>query len=159
MVEATALADRIEFTLNDQAEDAFPWQTITAGFRRDGSLTVYLEQDPFYQFDVEGRLRRAFVDGFLYRSQTDTLARLHRERSTQQTTLLRYDLSTDECRQFRHVMQAQLKMLLQLLQTGQLCLRRIVSTDNDLPRRLCLSLDKILTHDQNFLSRSINRRR
>lgn len=90
--EATALVRRAELTGPNDPEP------VVIGFRRDGSLSVYFGADPVYHFDPEGRLKRAYVSGRLYRTQGDTLAELTRERSPSQTTLHRRDLSSLELR-------------------------------------------------------------
>ncbi|MDA1017654.1 MAG: hypothetical protein O3A00_24745 [Planctomycetota bacterium] len=95
MREATALVERIEFRISDEA------QPIVAGFRRDGRFSIYFDADLVYHFDEQHRLRRAFVDGDLYRTQGTTLARLRRERTQSQTVLRSHDLSADELADFR----------------------------------------------------------
>lgn len=90
MREAAALVRRISFSA-----DGLP-SPIVAGFRRTGFFAVYFDQDPVYQFDAKGLLRRAFRHGLLYRTQGTTLAELRRERTEAATTLLRTDLTTEQ---------------------------------------------------------------
>ncbi|MEZ6044739.1 MAG: hypothetical protein R3C11_03990 [Planctomycetaceae bacterium] len=45
-----------------------------------GAAFLYLGPDPVYHFDAAGRLKRAYVEGLLYRTQESTLARLERLR-------------------------------------------------------------------------------
>lgn len=123
MREATALHRRASFRLaklgrdeverRDGAEEyCFPHGRfsdsfggpVVAGFRRTGAMAIYFDQDPVYQFDVQGRLRRSYRDGLLYRTQGITLAELTRTRTKQQTTLLRRDLELDELKQFQREM-------------------------------------------------------
>ena len=66
MAEATALVRRAEFL------DADGRSVLVAGYRRDGSLSLYLGEDLVYHFDRDGRLKRGFVDGLLYRTQQTT---------------------------------------------------------------------------------------
>jgi hypothetical protein len=105
--EATALRNRVEWQLPDEIEPVF------AGVRSDGSLSIYFGADPVYQFTAAGGLRRAYVGGFLFRTQGTTLAKLNRERSTEETALLRRDLNTDELSQFLARMDEQLMQLRQ----------------------------------------------
>lgn len=79
---------------------------ILVGQRESGWLSVYLGPDLMYQFDAEGRLRRALCQGCLYRTQGHTLARLIRERSSTETTLVRHDLTPAELDAFRQKMLA-----------------------------------------------------
>jgi hypothetical protein len=86
MREAVALTERVELSVPGFEE------LITIGFRSNGAMSIFVGQDPVYQFDPSGRLRRAFVDGFLFRSQHSGLARLERVRTESEVQLLRYDL-------------------------------------------------------------------
>jgi len=90
MREATALVRRAEFRV--------PWidETIIAGYRRNGSLSIYFGSDPCYHFDADVRLRRAFIEGCLYRTQGATLARLERRRRANHVELERHDLTPSE---------------------------------------------------------------
>ncbi|MFT5322887.1 MAG: hypothetical protein ACI8P0_000730 [Planctomycetaceae bacterium] len=92
--EATAMRNRVEWQVPGESEPVF------AGIRSDGSLSVYFGQDPVYQFTSSGQLRRAYAEGFLYRTQDKTLARLSRDRSTDQMVLARSDLNSEELSQF-----------------------------------------------------------
>lgn len=107
MREVTALVPRIELELPGEP---IP---VIAGRRRDGRCSVYLSPDEVYHFDAEGRLRRAYVRGHLYRSQGTRLARLTRHRTKQETELLRHDLSPAELEEF----QAEARRALAHLQT------------------------------------------
>lgn len=114
MREATALTRRVELILTDIAEP------IVVGFRDStGWASFYFGQDPVYTFDAEGRLRRAYVDGFLYRTQGTTLARLFRERTLEATHLLRHDLTADELQTFLDTMKQRLQRLDELLLTNR----------------------------------------
>src|SRR5690606_13058939 len=83
-------------------------EPIVAGFRRDVSLSVYIGADPGFHFDPEGRLKRAYVDGKLYRTQGDTLAELTRERTETETILRRRDLDAVELSRIFVLMRARL---------------------------------------------------
>ena len=159
MAEATALADRAEFACQPSAGRSYPWAIATVGFRRDGCLSVYFDQDPFYQFDPEGGLRRAYTDGFLYRSQGDTLAQLQRNRSGARTTLLRTDLTPQQLREFQQRMRDYLTGLLGGVTAGLFPMQRIVSGLDDFSDQVCSRLRQILSDDGAFLSRSIRSRR
>lgn len=88
--EATALVERAELQIPSWNE------SIVAGFRRDGSFSVYFGGDPVYQFNSAGELRRAFVDGLMYKAEQGQLASLRREQEAGHTTLIRQQLSGDE---------------------------------------------------------------
>lgn len=109
--EAVALKTRIEWDVPGEHEP------VVTGVRSDMSLSVFFGQDPVYHFSPKGQLRRAFVDGFLYRTQGDTLARLNRERSDSETTLLRRDLTELELAEFLAAMRTRLAALRTALQS------------------------------------------
>lgn len=119
--DATAMRNRIEWQISGESEPVF------AGVRSDGSLSVYFGQDPVYQFTAAGQLRRAYAEGFLYRTQSATLAQLNRERSPDQTALVRYDLTSEELSQFLAKMDDQLRRLRQSIADGSAIQLRTVS--------------------------------
>lgn len=90
MREATALFPRAEFQVEHQ-EDPLFW-----GQKQNGHFSFYFGSDPVYQFDQNGFLRRAFIDGQLYRTQGSTLARLTRVQDSAESVLQRYDLTETE---------------------------------------------------------------
>ena len=120
MREAVALPHRVELSVNGFES------LITIGFRSNSAMSIFIGQDPVYQFDPEGRLRRAFVDGVLYRSQHTTLAMLKRERTDTQTLLLRTDIADDALQSFRGTMLFSLQILEQKLNSADFTIRRSV---------------------------------
>ena len=120
MREAVALPDRVELSVNGFES------LITIGFRSNSAMSIFIGQDPVYQFDPEGRLRRVFVDGLLYRSQHTTLAMLKRERTDTQTLLLRTDIADDALQSFRGTMLFSLQILEQKLNSADFTIRRSV---------------------------------
>ncbi|MBI1314387.1 hypothetical protein GC176_24085 [bacterium] len=121
--EAQGLPDRAEWQVPGEADP------VVTGVKRNGSLCLYLGADPVYQFDQEGRLRRAYVAGFLYRTQGDTLARIYRERTETETTLVRHDLDTGELDAFLTSMTNRLQVLRDELANGRATLLRSVERD------------------------------
>src|SRR5262249_47755965 len=102
MTEAVSLTERIECCYSENAEPA------VMGFNKERWLFVYFGSDPMYRFDVLGRLRRAFVDGKLFRTAESTLAVMERHSTRDQmepglkeaSYLLRRDLSPEEVKDF-----------------------------------------------------------
>jgi hypothetical protein len=90
MREATAFYPRAELQVDYELLPVF-W-----GQKQNGSFSFYFGADPVYQFDQGGFLRRAYVNGSLYRTQGNTLARLNRERTSNESILKRYDLTKAE---------------------------------------------------------------
>lgn len=159
MAEATALVERAEFARASDTSTHPGWTVVTAGFRSDHSLSLYFDQDPFYQFDSAGRLRRSYEAGFLFRSTGDTLARLQRTRTEARTTLLRHDLSADELRDFRDRMRLNLTNFFDRLSANSLSLLRVVPTNGDIKGRLIEAVQAVLNQEPHFLSQTIRVRR
>lgn len=157
--DATALVDRAEFSFDSGVSATAGWSVVTAGFRRDRSLSVYFDQDPFYQFDQDGHLRRCYADGFLYRSTGDGLARLNRHRTKDATTLMRDDLSKEDLRRFQDRMKILLTEFSQALTKNSIQMLRVVSEKIDIRESIVSAIDQILRHEERFLSKSIPHRR
>lgn len=110
--EATALVERIEFA--PRAIESLPpgghaGEHIVAGFRRDDALSVFFGEDPVYQFNATGELRRAYRDGKLLKAMGGHLVSLTRVRTEYETQLVRHDLTQDEQAAFEATMQKDLE--------------------------------------------------
>ena len=92
--EATALAERLELGLPDQAD------TIVIGFRRDGSPSFYFGSELVLQFNTLGELRRGYDRGLLFKAVDGRLISLKRERDGQQVVLQSHPLSAHETSEF-----------------------------------------------------------
>lgn len=162
IAEATALVDRIEVQLpNSNAEAS---DIVVAGFRSNRFLSIYFGQDRHYQFDGDGRLRRAFVTPYLFRAAHGKLSRLNRLRSVDQTILERIDLDAQQAQDFIKDCQRQLNVLRSLLHSNDLNVLRFVlsdeaSTTADLLSRLETCLRVIRDRAEDFFSRTIKGKR
>jgi len=145
--DATALVERAEFICDGSRTH------ITVGFFRDGRCTVYFGQDRFYQFDSEGRVRRAYENGFLYRSQSSTLARMDRHRTTntdgetEKIVLHRSDLTSTELIEFRKRMLVLIRGLCDCIRLRQYSIQRAVTPNGDIPAQT-LALLELVTHQK-----------
>jgi hypothetical protein len=149
--EAVALPDRVELSVTGFDEPT------TIGFRPNSAMSIFIGQDPVYQFDPDARLRRAFVGGLLYRSQHSTLAMLRRERSETQTLLLRTDLDDAELQSFRIAMLDLLSLVHQKLMASKFETLRSVPENSDHVSRILAALDAVRLADP-WLSPAIRRR-
>lgn len=152
MREAVALPERIELRVPGFRD------LITIGFRANSAMSVFVGQDPVYQFDPVGRLRRAFVAGFLFRSQHETLARLQRRRTETETHLLRYDLNSEELPAFRECMLSTLSRIFNELARDSAEVLRCVPQGFDLLPKIKTSLLRVF-ETREWLSTSIHPRR
>ena len=150
--DATALVERAELIC-----DGSP-TLVTIGFFRDGRCTVYFEQDPFYQFDSEGRVRRAYENGFLYRSQASTLARMDRHRptnadgETEKVILQRFDLTEIELIDFRERMLGLIRSLRDSIQNRQYTVQRAVTPDGNIPAQTLTLLKMVTQQKADFIA-------
>jgi hypothetical protein len=151
MREAVALIERVELNVSGFEE------RITIGFRSNGAMSVFVGQDPVFQFDPFGRLRRAFVDGFLFRSQHSGLARLERVRNESEVQLLRYDLTPSECSAFQKAMKETLHRILLQLQEKAVRVERCVPETADLLPGIQSTIDAIVDNEE-WLSPEIRKR-
>ena len=149
--EAVALPDRVELSVV-----GFD-QPITIGFRPNSAMSIFVGQDPVYHYDPDGRLRRAFVGGLLYRSQHVTLAMLQRERTETQTLLLRTDLGDAELAMFRETMHDLLNLLHQKLTASEYETLRCVPESAEHISRILAALDTVRLADP-WLSPAIRSR-
>lgn len=125
MAEAITLVPRVQFTLMESRRQ------VVAGRRADGRWSVFLDADPVYQFDHLHRLRRAYADGRLYRTQGETLARLTRQESAGATTLLRHDLTVSELADFFERMCADLETVRLAIQFARIQDLQTIPSDAD----------------------------
>lgn len=137
MREATALRRRASFAVEGLPEP------IVAGFRARDFFSVFFDQDPVYQFDDNGRLRRAYRNGLLYRTQGSTLARLTRVRTKEQTELQRTDLTADELAEFLNEMRGFIEALLAALESGVVPTEK-VPADADFSSEIIAALEATL---------------
>lgn len=158
MRDAVSLVKRIECRYGSRPEASL------AGFNAIGWLFVYLGTDPMYRFDEIGRLRRAFVDGKILRSEGHTLAVMERHRDLSSTasssgaesTLLRRDLSPQELQLFRDRMRNDLEQLSEGLVSGQIT-RQHPAALPDLVNEIRMRLQRVLESPE-FLAPALVRR-
>ena len=134
MQEATGLARRVEWQV------PFIDEPVVAGFKKNGACSVYFGAEPMLQFDPAGCLRRAFFEGFLFRTQGATLARLQRNRTVSESQLVRHDLTDCELATFRVQACSWLRQLLQAIDLGQAVRLRQVPDPDEVILDLCAAL-------------------
>ena len=113
MATATALVERIELQLPNHQE------TIVAGFRRDGSLSLYFGPDPVYQFNSEGQLRRSYAGELLYKADHGRLLALERRRESGHIVMSAQELGAKEADGFLKQLRERLDYLNQSLSSEE----------------------------------------
>lgn len=88
--EAIALVERVELRVVGEPE------TVTAGYRKNGALSVYFGPDPVWQFNAAGEMRRGYLAGKLLKAEGRRLVEMTRERTAESTRLLSRPLDADK---------------------------------------------------------------
>jgi hypothetical protein len=130
--EATALVERIELVPHGAVIDGH----IVAGFRRNGALSIFFGEDPVYQFNAEGELRRAYSAGSLLKANGGRLSTLQRVRTENEVRLLRHDLNETDMAQFHTQMANHLHAFAALINTQAFDVVGQVPQDGDILGRL-----------------------
>src|SRR5438132_2803772 len=138
--EATALVERIELVPH-RSDSSTPASILddarlVAGFRADGALSVFFGDDPVYQFNAAGELRRAFCDGELLKAVRGRLVALQRVRTQHEVQLVRHELSDSEQAAFLTQMVDHLRELAILLTARNFQVVGQVPPDADVLDRL-----------------------
>ncbi len=137
LLEATALVERIELAVAGEDEP------VVVGFRRDGSPSVFFGGDTVYQFNSAGQLRRAFVDGLLYKAEKGRLVSLRRQRTPDETQLLRSDISDEQQQEFLAAMKSRFLEFSQALREGRFEIVGQVPMGADVLQRVREGLSKL----------------
>jgi hypothetical protein len=128
IAEAKALIHRAEVTVPDST------QPLVLGLRSNLWFSIYFDPELVFHFNEVGALRRAFIDGLIYRSGAQGLTRLRRSRSDLNASeLLRQDLSAREVREFLQDLEGRLGVLRDHLRQGRAVVLREVVGPGDSP--------------------------
>jgi hypothetical protein len=123
--EATALVERIELAPTDAHE-----ANIVAGFRANGALSIFFGEDPVYQFNAAGELRRAYRGDRLIKAAKGHLASLERVRTEREVQLIQHVFSDSEQGEFIAAMADNLRCLRESLDAGLLHVVRQVPEES-----------------------------
>ncbi len=111
--EATALVERAELQIAD-----FP-DTIVIGFRDTEAASFFFGQQIVYHFNPAAELRRAYLDGNLFKADHRRLARLTRTRTADAVNLIRHDLTPVETAELLTTTHSRLSNLKSALDAGR----------------------------------------
>jgi len=104
---------QLEFIAGHQQE------TVFAGFRGVGALSLYFDSDPVYHFNSSNQLRRAYVEDHIIKAEAGRLIALTREQSQTSSELLRHQMSDAEEQQFCQSLSTHLAKLKEILLAKQ----------------------------------------
>src|SRR5262249_46875497 len=113
LAEATALVQRASLHLEGAREP------VVVGFRRDNGASWYFGDDPVYQFNSAGQLRRAFVSCLLYKAEAGRIIELRRTSSETAVELVLRMLSDAEAAEFLGEVRLRLTALGEALVEGR----------------------------------------
>jgi hypothetical protein len=88
--EAVAFKHRASLRLAGSEEELF------VGFRENGAASFYFDSERAYHFNSSGQLRRAFIGDRLVKAERGNFVALRRERTTNNTSLIRHELTAAE---------------------------------------------------------------
>ncbi|WP_425615996.1 hypothetical protein NA78x_005934 [Anatilimnocola sp. NA78] len=88
--EATALVERAEYLLPREIEP------VVAGFRRDGSFSLFFGGERVVQFNSAAQLRRGYFHGRLLKADKGRLVWMTRERTSEAVVLLSQPATSEE---------------------------------------------------------------
>lgn len=134
--EATALVERIELAAPDSTEV----EHVVAGFRREGALSIYFGADPAYHFNSAGELRRAYIDGLLYKARDHRLVAMARVRTEEEVRLVSHVLRQDELQAVLTSMRDRLARLSEQIERDRLTIVGQAPVDADVLGRIALWL-------------------
>ena len=115
LAEARNLVERVSLRLSTPQFTADESELV-AGFRRDGSLAIFFGQQRVYQFTSAGELRRAYIDGLLYKAAAGKLVSMRRARTPDAVHLVRVPLADAAAIAFLERMHEYLQQLAGVLQ-------------------------------------------
>lgn len=128
--EATALVQRAEFQLPDEPEP------VVAGFRRDGSFSLFFGSERVVQFNSAGQLRRGFFGGKLLKADRGKLAWMTRERTPEAVVLHSRELNDAEADQTLATATELIERLSSTLQQGTFTLVAQVPEDGNIIQQI-----------------------
>jgi hypothetical protein len=128
--EARALVVRAEMEV-----DGFD-EPVVVGFRRTGAASFYFGQDVVYQFNTASELRRAYLDGEMYKSEKCRLVRLHPRRTDESLELVSHELTPAETTEFLSAAAARIRALQSALCQNRYRLIAQVPQDQDVPKQI-----------------------
>ena len=137
-------ADEAEFVSKSHVESTLP-DTLFAGFRIQGEMSVYFGNEPVYQFTRVGLLRRAFSHGQIIKAQQGQLISWQRHRADQRVEMIQHKLNSHEQCQWLTAMCQRLLSLQHVLETNAYQLVGQFPADGDVVSRLHQWL---LTHQE-----------
>jgi len=128
--EASALVARAACAVHGFDED------VIFGFRRDGSVAIYLGPDPVYQFNSQSQLRRIYRNKILLKAKNGRLVELERQLDKRAVAWAERELSDEQTTTLLLELRQHLDDLFEALSTDRFKLLRQVPQDQNVVPRL-----------------------
>ena len=135
--EAVALVERVELRVAGEPE------SVTAGYRKNGALSLFFGPDPVWQFNAAGELRRGYLAGKLLKAEGRRLVEMTRERTASSTELLSRPLAADEQQAVLREASRRMGELHAALAAGKFELVGQVPAEGNIAARVMQSLAKL----------------
>ncbi|MBA4016712.1 MAG: hypothetical protein C0483_05945 [Pirellula sp.] len=132
--EAVALVERVELRVAGETE------TVTAGYRRNGALSLFFGPDPVWQFNAAGELRRGYLAGKLLKAEGRRLVEMTRERTVESTQLVSRPLAAEVQQAVLQEASRRIGELHAALDAGQYDVVGQVPAEEDVTARVLASL-------------------
>ncbi len=128
LAEAVALVERMEVMLASR-------EPVVVGFRKDGCASFFFDQDPVYQFNTAGELRRVYHAGLRYKADDRKLVALEPHRETNEVAMVRREISPDGTTALLEEAERRLDVLQASLAEGRFTLVGRVPAEVEVARR------------------------
>ena len=134
---ATALVQRVELAI-----DKFP-DLLVIGFRSDGAVSLFVGEDPVYQFNTRGELRRAFRAGKRVKAASGRLVELTRGPADNRVDMISRELTDQQQQEFLSQLRQTLDQLQGALQQKEYRVTGQVPADQDVVRQAVQWIDQL----------------
>ena len=136
MREAVQLVPRAAWCVEGEPEE------VIVGFR-DEALSIYFGPDPVYHFNADGALRRAYVDGMLWKAEKGRLVVMQRQRSNDHVALRSQEQSPASTEDHLDAVSRRLVRFLDAIESGRAVCRQCEPDGAPIEPRLTEALKKI----------------
>ena len=134
---ATALVQRVELAI-----DGFP-DLLVVGFRSDGAASLFVGEDPVYQFNARGELRRVFRAGKLVKAASGRLVELTRQRTDNRVDMASRELTDQQHQQLLSQLRQTLDRLQAALYQKQYRITGQVPVDQDVVQQAAQWIEQL----------------
>jgi len=138
--DAKALSPRVQIEIETLGRK----ETVFAGFRPHGGLSLYFDSDPVYHFNSTNQLRRAHVEDRIIKAEAGRLIAMTRKQSQKSSELIRHEMSAAEELSFCQSLRVRLQELQKNLQANRYVVAGQVPKEGDAIGRLQSWLEEFI---------------